>query len=526
MAFSVAVAGTSLQLVLTDGTVTTVTLPTGVVVVSGQVARFAILGKNVIVANAVSEPIWIDPAGVARKLRLMGPLFAPTLAAGAAGTLSGTFKVRVRFVLKDEDGNDIMVSDASPESADVTVTNQLIAVSNISTSAESFVNCRRLSRTADGPGEEYFDWLDIDDNTTTSFSDDASDEALSVAAEEDDLGAAPMNLQILVEWKGRIWGKSPFEADRLRYTSLGKSYAWPVANDLPIQPVGRDLIGITGLMKRRDELGVSRRDVIWKVIGSDETNFELVKVVEGKGVISHDTIVVTRDVARFLGEDGVYEWDEGGVRSISDEAVQPWFTTDTYFNRALFPSAFARFEPYRNSYDLFLAAAGSSSIDRWVSYDIDRKRWMGPHKTDAFTPTAAGVVYDASELLIPVAAGSDGLIYKVTPGTYRDGSNTAIAFDVTGKFHSGAAPDVVHYWGELSILTRVEAGGTLTITPKVGRLDAAAQTSISHDLTLGRQRLRRLGVGPLMNLRFQNSEANQRVELYGYEVDWFQVGRR
>ena len=73
MPFTVAVAGTALKLIQTDGTITTITLPSGVGIVENEPARFAILGRNVIIANAVSEPIWIDPTGAARVLSLTPP---------------------------------------------------------------------------------------------------------------------------------------------------------------------------------------------------------------------------------------------------------------------------------------------------------------------------------------------------------------------------------------------------------------------------------------------------------------------
>ena len=527
MPFSLVASGSKIQIIFSDGTIQDVTLPSGVSVVASQPARFAVLGRNVIVANAVSQPIWVDPDGNARPVVIVGPALAPTLAVGAAGGLSGDFAAAFSYTIKDDFGNLLFETPRSPVSNTLTATADIIDVSAISISGTAAINGRRVYRSADGPTDELFFWFDLDDNTTTTFSDDTSDEALSVEAAPSEVGVGPLRMEIVTEWKGRLWAKNAIDPENLIYTALNKLYAWPAENELIVQPVGRDRFGITGLIKRRDELGVCRRDILWKIVGSNEDDFSMVKVVEGKGCVSHETIVVVRDVARFLGDDGVFEWDDSGFRSITDETVHPWFTTDTYFNRALFPSAFARYDPFRNAYDLFLAATGSTVFDRWITFDIDRKKWMGPHKTDAFTPCSAGLVYDSSELLVPVIGGTDNYVYKVTPGTYRDGASTTIDFDVTGKFHSSAAPDIHHYWGELSILTRIESAGTLSIFPKVGRLADSAGATISHDLTLGRQRLRRLGVGPLLNLRFRNNENNQRVELYGYEVaPVFEYGRR
>jgi hypothetical protein len=73
----------------------------------------------------------------------------------------------------------------------------------------------------------------------------------------------------------------------------------------------------------------------------------LVKVVDGKGTVSPDTCKVIRDVGYFLSDDGVYTWSSEGVNSITDDTVRPWFTTDTYFNRAKFSMSFAEYDPIR-----------------------------------------------------------------------------------------------------------------------------------------------------------------------------------
>lgn len=528
MPFSVAVAGGDLQIVYADGTVQTLTLPTGVTISDARPPYFAILGRNVILAGAPDRPIWIDPDATVRPVQVPTPSRAPTLAASAgAGTLSGTFRVKVSYVVKDHLGVDLMESNLSQASAaSPTLTNKKLAMSNIPLSASSYVNARRFYRTATGPGEEYFEWFDIDDNTTTSFEDDTADAALSLFPAPDDHGQAPNRLTRIVEWKNRIWGVNAADLDGVVFSADGKLYAWPSTNQLPAGPAGGDRFGVVGLIPRRDELAIGRRDRVWKVIGNDETDFRMVILVEGKGILAPGSIVVARDVGRWLADDGVYEWDAAGVRCISDDDAKAWFTTDTYFNRALFPQAFARYNPLRHSYELFLAPVGGSTFTRWVSYDIDRKKWLGPHLTSAFTPTSAGVVYDASELKVPCVAGSDGKLYLVTPGTYHDGTSTAIDFDVTVAHHTGNAPDIEHFWGLLSILTKKLAGGTLDVICTTGDLSASPSATISHDMTTGRQKLRRAGVGRLLKVRLRNNEVDRETEVYGYELPFHELGRR
>jgi hypothetical protein len=66
-------------------------------------------------------------------------------------------------------------------------------------------------------------------------------------------------------------------------------------------------------------------------------------------------------------------------------------------------------------------------------------------------------------------------------------------------------------------------------TPATGTITATGplQATISHTLSgIARRRHRRLGTGRLVQLRFQNSENNQRVEIYGYELPFHELGRR
>lgn len=531
MPFALVTAGTSLQLVNADGTIQTLTLPADVTVLSGYRLRGAVLDRAVVGVNAPTRPIWVDPDGAVRPLHVPPPITGPTLAAGAAGGLTGTFTAKHSNLIKDDLGRVLAESPLSRASVAVTVAAQLIAGTIPVAVGSANVNARRVYRTTTN-GTVYFPWFDLDDNTTTEYSDDASDAALGLVAAPTDLGSPPSRFTLLVEWKGRLWAVSPADVDMLYGSGLRKVFAWPAALQNPVRPVGADTYGITGFLPRRDELGIGKRNVLWKMIGDSEDTFALKKVVEGTGVLAPDSCIVVRDVGYFLGSGvggfGVFAWSSAGVSSISDDLVHPWFNTDTYFARGQFPNAVAAYDPLKHAVLLFLSAPGSTTLDRWVSYDIEGKRWLGPHITAALTPTCAGVLKDTNELDRAVIGASDGYLYTSTPGNYSDGTASAIDFDVTGKFHAGAppAPDIEHFFGQLSVLTKAEVAGTLDIIPKVGDLTVAAGTTMTHDLTLERERLARLGTGRLCQLRFRQNTAGQGVELYGYEIPWHEVGRR
>lgn len=525
-AITLLVTTAGLQLLGSDGTLTTLTLPTGVTVVSGAASRVAALANNLVVTGGVSQPLWIRPNLTFSVLALPKPGNAPTLAAGSSGTYTGTRRARVQFLVKDATTKAVLgYGPLSEVSNAVTFASQKQTLSSIAVSTHPSVNCRRIFLTADN-GTEYFAAQDVDDNTTTSVTFDIADASLDIAAvDSTQFVSAPTDLDLVTVWKDRLWGRSGL--DNLVGSVSGNVYSWPVL--FPIDPRGTDRNGITGLIPRRDELGVARRRLLWKLTGSSEDNYQTVKVAEGVGCVAPNSCIVVRDVGYFLADDGIYAWDDQGVHSITDDTVKPWFTTDTYFNRTGFANCFAGYDPVRNRILFFLPVAGGAStvMNRWIELDIDSGKWFGPHLCSAVASfSGATLAPDADNKLRLVLGGSDGLCYAFLPGTFTDGASTAISLDVKGKPHAGGNPDDTHVFLQPTVFTKAEAGGTLMVIPHVGGIGASPGATQSHDLTKERERLARLGVGNLCALEFTEATAGQAVEIYGYQIPYAPLGRR
>lgn len=522
-------AGTKLQKVTTAGVLSDLTLPGGVTIVNTRPARFAILDRYVVVVNAVSVNLKIDAETLGVSvLSIPGPSAAPTVAAGAAGVPDGEYRYRVSFAIKSA-GIVTTESPFSVNSAPITLALQQGSLSNIPVSVTSGVNCRRIYRTLSG-GAEFYLVGDIDNNTATTYTDNTSDFDLGQLPVVDDLGNPPGTdasdrFRLIIAWKDRLFAAPYNEPDLVYYSGNRKPWGWHPENLLTVKPVGQDTIGVTAFLARRDELIMGKKRSLWKLIGETPSEYRMVQIAEGIGIESQDAALVVRDRCYFLSAEGFYEYGPEGLLSLSRDLTHPWFSTDTYFNRSRFDEAFATWNPKYDLIELHLAAAGSSAIDRWVTFDLRRRIWLGPHRTGAFTPTMAGLIQDANELDVPIMGSSVGHLYTENSATYTD-DGTAIDFDVYTLFHSNNTPDIEKYWGELAMISRIEAAGTLTITPTVGALNATPGTAISHALTSGRQRLRRLGTGRFCQLRFQNAENNQGTELYGYEIPYHELGRR
>lgn len=524
-------AGTTLYTVNADtGAVASVSLPAGVTLDSTKRARFAILERQIVGVNAFSRNIVFDPVtATTRLLSISGPgSSVPTLAVGAAGDPTGTYRYKVTFAIISS-GVVLTESPFSNTAGPITVASQRIDLSSIPISGTSGVNARRLYRTTNG-GTEYFLVTTINDNSTTTYTDNTSDYDLALLPTADNLGNPPGvdgtdRLRLLTAWKDRLWGAPTNTPDRVYFTENRVVYGWAPANFITVKPGGQDLIGVTAFMARRDDLLIGKRRSLWMVRGTSPSDFQVIQIAEGPGPLSQDASLVVRDRAYWLAEDGLYEYGPEGVTNLAREHVYPWFTTTDTFARGEFNNAFAVWDPEYDIINVHLAPVGSTDITRWASYDLRRRTWLGPHKTDAFTPTAAGPIEDSNRMLAPFIGGSNGHLYRRVSTSATD-NGTAIDFDVTTKFHSMNTPDVDKYFGELAAISKIQGSGTLTITPSVGGLDASAGTAISHDMTTGRQRLRRLGTGRYVKLRLRNSTDAVPVEVYGFELPYHELGRR
>ena len=530
MGFYLLHAGTALQKSTVGGVLSNITLPTGVTMVSTRPIRAAILNENVVIVNAVSRNIVLNPTDLStRLLSITAPTSALTAAAGAAGVLKGNYRYGYTYAILS--GTTILTeSPMSPISSVVALNNHQASLTGITTSATAGVTHRIIYRTVAG-GTEYFEVTKIADNTTTTYTDNTSDYDLGLLTATDGKGNPPGvdgtdRLRLIASWKDRLFASPNEDPDFVYVSGNREIYAWPTANRLTIQSKGEDSTGVTAFMARRDELVIAKRRKLWKLIGTSPSDFELVLIADGIGAVSQEACLVIRDTCYFLAEDGFYEYGVDGVKKLSRETVQPWFTTDTYFNRTYFTTAFAKYNQLYDKIELHLAAAGASTINRWIEYDLKQKVWFGIHKTDAFTPTCAGAMDDTNGFSTPVIGGSNGFLYRQNQSAATD-DTTAIDMDVTTKFHSGNTPDIEHFWDMLTVLNKIESGGgTLTVTATVGDLDASAQSAQSVDLSNDRTVLPRLGYGRFAQLRFQNSTNNKSVTIYGYEIPFFEVGRR
>jgi hypothetical protein len=542
VSFIIAQAGTKLYMLNTSGDIELLTLPTGVTLVDDRTPRFAVLAGAVALVNTPTRSLWIDGEGNVELLTIDPPTTAPTVAAGGAGSISGTIRVKYAFAIIDGDSNIIAQSPWSDPSDPVVVTNDEIDVSDLELSTNEAVNARVIARTLDN-GDVYFEAFLLEDNTSTTATLDVADAGLPITPIDDEIESPPDNLEIIVEWNSRFWakaqaGQEEADIDDILFTEESEFWNWRTSQALLAKPRGGDDFGITAFIARRDELGVGKRTKLLKVIGDDEDTFEVRDVTVGNpgamgvGPCSHESCKVIDDIGYFLTmERGVWAWGPGGIECVSENDAQPWFTTDRFFNRSRFPFAKSRINPVGPCYELCLAAAGSDVEDRWVSYHIKKKKWLGPHLTERFLQIAsAGEVADPQELIFPLLGAEDGHLYTMRPELTND-DGEAIDFDVTFRY-LGDGVTSKRNWLQPSVTVRAQPSGTMQLRPVVGEIPAdgavaTEQAAIDVDLTRPTTpRLRYLGPGRHFRPRFQCNELDVRAKLSGFEIEAIDIGKR
>jgi len=533
MAWYLVHAGTNLFKMNTTGSWSTISMPalttSSTVSLSTGRARVALLNRWAIVVNAPDVNIQIDAdSQTAYKLSLDAPTTTASLAAGAAGDPAGTYRYAYTYAITT--GSRIITeSPMSPTAGPITVNGTKVEISNISTSSDTGVTARILYRTATG-GVDFYKLATIADNSTTAYSDNATDYDLALIGVAEDKGNPPGSTTAswftkIATWKDRLWASPSDNIDRLYFSGRNEQYAWGEENYFVIQPEGGDDYGVTALAARRDELVVFKRRAIWKVIGTGISDFQVIQVAEGVGCSGAEACCVVRDTVYFGNEDGVYEYGPNGVQSISRDSVHGWFATSEYFNRSEMDNAFFKWNPQYDQLEIHLAPTNTTSLTRWVSFDLKRRIWLGPHLTAAFTPTCGATVDDSQDLPVPVMGASNGHIYKQNATTATD-NGTAIVFDVITKWFSGNTPDIHKYWGQPAVICKEETTGILKWESATGEMDAASNSTISLALTSSRHRLIRQGVGRFFRFRLYNDENTQSLEVYGVELPFHELGRR
>ncbi len=231
--------------------------------------------------------------------------------------INGIYKYRVTYVSKYG-----LESNAGPA---LTVDNRggsdtfgSIELAGIPTSPDSQIIARRVYRTI-GNGGIFLLLTQLQDNTTTTFSDTVSDGALGTDTPPI-LGRTlvgkdterPPDAGIIAVWKKTVFlAGDPLNPATLFFSQDAKGEAFPFRNtfDFPER--------ITGLFKSNFGLVVCTETSFWRVTG-DNPNFDVERVLDGMGSVARRGVGTTRTLGWATDLDGMRTFDLVNQSKISE----------------------------------------------------------------------------------------------------------------------------------------------------------------------------------------------------------------
>ncbi|MEM4217065.1 MAG: hypothetical protein QXZ09_03495 [Candidatus Methanomethylicaceae archaeon] len=423
------------------------------------------------IANGVNRPVKWDGTNVT-LMGLDAPTTAPTASAGGSGNLNGTYSWKVTFV------SATMESNGSPVSNQLTVSNQSVNLSNIPISPDPQVAKRRIYRTLAG-GTVFKFVGEINDNTTTTFTDNIPDSGLGpdIPFDKD----PPPRGRIMEVFKNRLWMAGvPGYPRRLFFSEYFEPEAWPPSYYVDMQiPQGDE---ITGLKVLGEVLVVYSRNVPLIVIGESPFDFVVKRTFANFGAESNRSIVQVENTHIFLSRFGVYAFDGAVTRLLSDD-ILPTFrnTTDPSTLKNAAATYYDKRKQYRLSlYSKDLASSGDAKTNNseWI-LDLRTSSWTRSTKKIGQYVNLDGPG-DKGDIIF--TSPSEGLIYTEDDGFTFDGQE--FMFRWKSKAFAPRTADIPKQWRYFLMwvnLTKVQLGAEIQIDE---RLKSQAITFELSDISL------------------------------------------
>jgi len=248
----------------------------------------------------------VGDAGIAK------PSTAPSIAQGATGNLpSGDYIGVVTFY------NTVTGAESNPSAVSSTLSlagNKKINWTDIPVSLNGQVDARRLYRTIVDQQGVYYLVDQINDNTTTSYTDNILETSLGVDASFDN-GEPPVNIKYIQVWQERAWLTD--EKD-LFYSELGLPESHGEFSFIQVSP--DDGHKIKGILAFGDKLIVGKTNKMFMIAGVDK--FELQTLSNAHGCFSHHSMKAAEGLAFWFGGDNFYQSDGNAVKAIGDRKIR------------------------------------------------------------------------------------------------------------------------------------------------------------------------------------------------------------
>lgn len=376
-------------------------------VTAGYPMDFTTLANLAIGGNGIDVPIKYNGT-TCKTLKCAAPVVAPSSATGAAGNLAGAYQYQVTFVTAS--GAE---TNPSPSSTVVNPSSQQVSLSNIATGT-SEVTSRKIYRTTNG-GTVFYHLDTINDNTTTTYTDDIADVDLGTDIAPSDHDDPPTGLKFLTVYKEFLFGVDPDYPNRLYFSHQSFPEIFSTAEGVGYYMIiglndGENIIGALPL---RGSLYVFKERSTWPIIGGTPDDLKTTNqpLSDSIGLYHRSMDYVDiggGDIIVGLGKNGLYAFDGYSYRNIG---VQPQVGIDiTAFIKTLDPNQLHRAYGFndiaKNQYRCFVRQSGYAYNNKEIVWDYKKNRI-------AFNDRKGNAAVEWNGNILFASSLSDGKVHKI-----------------------------------------------------------------------------------------------------------------
>ena len=237
---------------------------------------------------------------------------------------SSTDVMQYRATFVNTSGHEGPPSEAGVAAALDTPTNlALVKITGLNAPSASDLIYRNIyKRAADG---EYYFWRQVASHVEVVYDHEAP---LAVAASGTPLVAVfpPPTSKFIAFFRGRGFYVDPNFPSFIFYSDAGLPEQISSAFNF-LEVTSDDGDEITGLVSYNDSLVVFKRRSMWRITALADGTPVLRPISQGVGSVAPRASLLAYDKLIFIGQLGVYEFDGGSVRSISNMLDEWWTET-------------------------------------------------------------------------------------------------------------------------------------------------------------------------------------------------------
>lgn len=487
----------------------------------------AIYNDLLCLGNGVDANVKYDGTN-AYNLGITGPTdpCSAALAGAGAGNLSdGVYQYKITFY-NSSLGHESNPSDDNTveQSVSVTVadhtTDGKVALTSIPVSTDAQVNKRKIYRTtADGAVFLYL--ATINDNSTTTYTDNIADTSLGEAVDQFGNGVPPTFAYI------KFWKGNAFMAAKNSSTVYFSKSGYPNAVDSnDFRDLGKnDGSVITGMALLHDTLVVYKGTSIWVAYGEDRNTFGFNRQVSDIGSVSNQGIVSIpgKNVHVFPSTDGFHMFNGGVEAPIVGVGVQLDYQG---LNQNRLSSICGR--PHKTRKLLIWIASDSDSTqnDKIIWHDYLQDKWGTRDLSNTKANFIANLIDSANREQFYIG-GYTGYVWLGDSGGSDDGSS--ITCTVIDRAHpkSTNAPEGINCFYHLFVWFKPVVGATISVSYALDDPDGTYVSlgTIDASQASGQNHIHFKALGRRIYPKFVESSTLQGVALRGWLLYYKNMGR-